>query len=347
MKAYVLLAGLGVLTLFGCKDDTTSPGSGYVGKEMVVYSTEDSTLHHQIVTYDPVTNPAGDNPKLLIDDARLVTSPRGGKIAYLIESTSGSVFQISVANIDGSGNKVIASSSTFETAVSYPALSPDGKSVVYSTKDGRLLIQNSDGTGEAKVISTNATYETIPEFSPNGGQIAFYHGDGGTDLYVVNADGGNLHSIASNAQDFGQGDSRMAWSPDGTKLAYTGTATNSDGDIFVVNADGSNRKNITNDAPGDLQPAWSPDGTKLAFSTVSTDLGAQIIMINADGTGRTLVTPNVMNNDVYPTWSPDGKYILYTSRYQSNPGTLRAYTVASADANSVGFKVYKGFWGKF
>jgi Tol biopolymer transport system component len=82
------------------------------------------------------------------------------------------------------------------------------------------------------------------------------------------------------------------------------------GDIYVVNADGSGRTRLTRDSSQEFDPAWSPDGTKIAFSRF-TARRYQIFVMNADGTNAVQLTDgDGTASDA--VWSPDGKHIAYT-----------------------------------
>ena len=103
-----------------------------------------------------------------------------------------------------------------------------------------------------------------------------------------------------------------AWSPDGSKIAFYNplNGTGND-DIYLMNADGTNKTRITTYAGYDRDPAWSPDGSKIAFGSWM-DGNSDIFIMNPDGTERTRLTFNTIF-DGEPDWSPDGSKIVFTS----------------------------------
>jgi Tol biopolymer transport system component len=93
--------------------------------------------------------------------------------------------------------------------------------------------------------------------------------------------------------------------------------TNRDGndEIYAMNADGTNRVNLTRDPAGDLDPHASPGGNRIAFAS-NRDGNNEIYVMNADGTGLTRVT-NMDNNNRWPSWTNDGR-ILFQSGFLPN-----------------------------
>jgi Tol biopolymer transport system component len=149
------------------------------------------------------------------------------------------------------------------------------------------------------------------DHSQQSGRVLFSsQRDGDYDIFVMNADGSGQTNLTNNSgQDFDP-----AWSPDGTKIAFSGLPPppgDQHGEIYVMNADGSGLTNLTNHELGDYEPAWSADGTRIAFRTNRT-FNDEIFVMNRDGSAQTNVTNNPAA-DLEPTWSPDGTKIAFTT----------------------------------
>jgi TolB protein len=137
---------------------------------------------------------------------------------------------------------------------------------------------------------------------------------GGLAIYSMDADGANLFQL-TNLEGY---DKSPQWSPDGSLIVFSSDRTR-EKDIYLMNSDGTDQKNLTADSGGesvenysdiDSQPAWSPDGALIAFK--SFRLGkAEIFVMNLDGTEVRRVT-NTPTEDGSPAWSPDGSQIAYS-----------------------------------
>src|ERR671934_2413102 len=85
-------------------------------------------------------------------------------------------------------------------------------------------------------------------------------------------------------------------------------------DIYVMNADGTNVRQLTHKAGPEFDPMWSPDGQRIVYrdSSRGPNQDDEIYVMNADGSGQTNLTNNPAN-DWGPVWSPDGAMIAFNS----------------------------------
>jgi len=93
------------------------------------------------------------------------------------------------------------------------------------------------------------------------------------------------------------------------------TADNANGDIYIVNTDGTGLRRLTNDPHLEDHPTWSPDGRKIAYAQWTSNTstaGNTIWVMNADGSGKKQLTKGAVGA-VWPEWSPDGKQIAFGS----------------------------------
>ena len=103
-----------------------------------------------------------------------------------------------------------------------------------------------------------------------------------------------------------------AWSPDGTKIAFTSRRDGGNSEIYIMNADGSNQRRFTIDGGVDQQPTWSPDGTRLAWASDRAG-NFDIWTAKTDGSDLRQLTLNGAFPDTNPEWSPDGSAIAFES----------------------------------
>jgi Tol biopolymer transport system component len=164
----------------------------------------------------------------------------------------------------------------------------------------------------ATVVAGTAAAVNFKVFCP---RIAFSSERAGpTEIFLMNADGSNQTRLTtSTCCGIAYVNFEAAWSPDGKQIAVDGSdlsANGPDGDIFLVNADGSGSPvNLTNHNLGDSHPSWSPDGKRIAFVS-RRDGNSEIYIMNADGSQQTRIT-NTTVDEFDPVWSPLGNKIVY------------------------------------
>ncbi len=107
-----------------------------------------------------------------------------------------------------------------------------------------------------------------------------------------------------------QGRTTFDSNKDGERIAFASNKGD-DIDIYVMNADGSDVRQVTDEPGGDSFPAWSPEGTKIAFQRFRGET-FDIYLINADGSGLRQLTSDPAT-DRFPAWSPDGSRITFSS----------------------------------
>jgi TolB protein len=151
-------------------------------------------------------------------------------------------------------------------------------------------------------LSAGVKDKEWPAWSPDGRQIAFVGrkaGGGPPGIYVMDADGSKHRRVIQYAL-------RPTWSPGGQKIAFEGSNQEA---IYVINANGSERHQLTRKPAPVYEPSWSPDGRAIAFvcSYGSARIG-QVCVMDVDGRNRRRVTPT---SGSQPAWSPDSRKIAF------------------------------------
>ena len=162
-----------------------------------------------------------------------------------------------------------------------------------------LLAGCGDGAGITDPPGALAPRRALASLTPaTNGKIAFASNRSGLGLYLMNPDGSGITPLAASSLALPD------WSPDGSRIAF-----GCNGEICVINADGSGLDQLTTNAVA-RHPSWSGDGTKLVFES-ARDGNDEIYVMNADGSGQTNIT-NDPGSDREPAWSPDGTKIAFT-----------------------------------
>ena len=129
-------------------------------------------------------------------------------------------------------------------------------------------------------------------------------------LDVMNPDGTGRTTLTSPG-------SRPDWSPDGERVTFRAVgATGTDEEIWVADADGGIRTQITDNSAVDSSPVWSPDGERIAFWS-NRDGNAEIYVMDADGDNQSRLTTDAAG-DFDPDWAPSGQHLAFESNRDGN-----------------------------
>lgn len=216
---------------------------------------------------------------------------------------------------------VFASSHTSTIA---SVVSPVPESPTPSLQTGILFVSDADGNKEiyhmnlntkvAENLTNNSGDDMNPQVSPNGKTIVFYSNrDGNNEIYEMNLETRAVTQLTSNSAD----NYDPSYSPDGEKVVFKSTVDDKNGDIFVMNSDGTRKINLTPQraTTEEWDPTFSRDGKKIIFVVrVNKDHRTdELYIMDADGGNPTKLTSNNFS-DWYPSVSATDGSIVYISK---------------------------------
>jgi dipeptidyl aminopeptidase/acylaminoacyl peptidase len=210
-----------------------------------------------------------------------------------------------------------------------PRWSPDGTKILYTEQaatiagnESFLVLMDADGSNQAGL--RHLGNELDPAWSPDGARVAFVYAPlcpqnptcPKPDIYTMRIDGTDLVQVTTDANAIAESD--LDWSPDGSKIAFTGRAASTD-HVYVVNVDGTGHTRLTSATTSDRDPSWSPDGRRIAFTSLRDEpspgtcsvCNYEVYVMNADGTTPTRRTTSA-GPDAEPARSPNGAKIAFT-----------------------------------
>jgi Tol biopolymer transport system component/subtilase family serine protease len=269
-----------------------------------------------------IMNPDGTSQANLTndpaDDWQPDISPDGTKIVF--HSNRAGSYDIWMMNTDGTGLYRVTTDSSSEQ---HPSFSPDGQRIVFNSgKAGNadIWIMNMDGSNLQRLTDDPAP-DAVPTWSPDGSRIVFASGRSGLcDIYSMNTDGSNLQRLT-----FSTDDSAADINYDSSQIAFTSNRARNytpigyeyrQGDIYLVNIDGTNLNLISDLSYYSHHPSFSPAGQSIAFTTDQSG-NHDVWRMNIDGTGLIQLT-NSSSRESVPTWSTNGQKIVYSSDISGN-----------------------------
>ena len=200
-----------------------------------------------------------------------------------------------------------------DDGVEDPVLSPDGRRLAY-VQGGELKIRDLS-TDLLKTFPEVGGVQGSPDFSPDGGRIAFTVNAGdNVDIYVANAILGE-DATATRLTEAPSHEGAPSWSPDGQFIAYESNAPGNF-DIFVMKTDGSQPGQLTNASGDDRNPDFFPRSgvTMIAFES-TRDGDREIYLMQSDGSGETNLTNDPEAEDHSPTVSGDDEVMYLSDTY--------------------------------
>ena len=293
-------------------NDDTSPGWTRDGR--IRFSRIFSNNHSEVWTMQP--DGSGQEMVKMPEGKRVFTwSPDGKKIQYVKEGDNSKVY---LSNADGSGEILLRSRGG--------RWSPDSKLITYHRRLSRdvfdIFIYVPE-TGEERNLTNSPAFDADASFSPDGKRLIFVSSrDGNNEIYSINIDGSDLRRLTFDQKN----DAHPSFSPDGTQIMFNSDRENENGDIYLMNLDGSgvvklfgwDKSNETSEG------GWSPDGTKIAFYSDRNGKD-DVYVVSAEAVKPKLVLSEPDGTAVSPAYSPDGRKIVYTRGLEDKTGELRIF----------------------
>lgn len=280
---------IGVTALVAGFHDAAGQGRGVSG-DVAFFSARNGNNDIYIMSWDGrqplqiTTEPASD-----VDPA---ISPNGRDITFTSNRTGNNdVFVVGAAG------------GTAVNITNHPAndgwsrWSPNGRQIVFhSNRDGNfeIYVIDSDGRQPATRLTDYPGIDQFPDWSPDGRFIVFRRD---VDVYVMELASGQVSRLTA-APPLNQ---MAVWSPNGRQLAFM-SARDGYPSVFVMNADGSNPRNLTPKRPADADadwvsraPSWARNGQYVFFmsSRPSTGLDMEIFVTTANGSGLQRLTNSI------------------------------------------------------
>ena len=288
------------------------------------------TFQHQGQFYNPATHePAGPNiPCDQIYTIMVQTFDHKAAVPHLVSNGKG---RTTCSYFFPAGDRILYSS-TFGASEMCPPKPDYSQGYVWPIYDTySIYTANPDGSS-TKPLTTALGYNAESTITRDGKHIVFTSTrDGDIDIYTMNADGSNVRQLT---HELGY-DGGPFWSYDGKKIVYRaehpqtpeqisdykallakGLIRPGNLEIWVMNADGSNKHQVTHNGAANFAPYFLPDGKRIIYASNAGNTGDpsgfDLFLIREDGTGEERIT-TYPGFDAFPMFSSDGKKLVWAS----------------------------------
>lgn len=216
-------------------------------------------------------------------------------------------------------------------------LSEDGKKLFVTAAEPRAELVRYDSSSRQFVPFLSGISAGDVEASRDGRMLTYVRYPEHT-LWRSKADGSEAAQLT--------GPSLRAtlphWSPDGSRVAFSGSRPDRPWNIFLIPAGGGPAEQLTSGAVSDLDATWSPDGSMIAYGQTRSEGGKQIVAIQLlDLASRRSTTLAGTAGICCPRWSPDGRYLLASHADYSDlllyEFASRKWSVIVKDVGPIGY----------
>ncbi|HOO57334.1 MAG TPA: carboxypeptidase regulatory-like domain-containing protein [bacterium] len=262
----------------------------------------DGTYTFQLIVNDGLNNSLPDYVSVY------AKRPAGKLVFWVID---GNDAEIQTMNADGSDFKQITSDTADDQN---PKWSNTGTRIVFqSAATGatmQIKIMNADGTG-AFSVTNNSVSNITPSWSCDDVKILFSQAEDGRsndDIYQIGIFGTGLTQLTND----NRGDLRPVYSDNCDKILFV-SGLGDDYDVKIMDADGSNQTDLSNNSITHFYASWASDGRILYSESQYLGATEYLYVMNTDGSGKQAwPVPDSVHGVSAPTMSYDGEFIIYT-----------------------------------